>query len=383
MGQIGVIAREVNPKTPAVAALRRLGLALPTIHVTKRKPRAGIPRIIAHEASKRLARRIVSAVQVGRHTRREQFRTLPGGLRISAAPLCKSKRYDGHNRSRLHGGKRKAKVRANVRKHVLRHDRPIRCDPEHCSANPTQPQAPRAQVEPCRGLTCHEQCEVDQEGVGEHAEQATLSAAEMLLSERRLYLCFTPGLCHHDPWETLAAALAAGVDIVQWRVNGPPDHGEDGDGFERCRTMCRDAHVPLIVNDDVMLAVRTGVAGAHIGQGDIPAHAARKLLGKGLLGVSTHDSKQIGAAIAAGADYLGFGPCFATETKGYDKGQETDAIVEAIEAAGSLPLFAIGGINAENLALLHGLGIDRIAVSSAILASEDPAAATSALRRIL
>lgn len=200
----------------------------------------------------------------------------------------------------------------------------------------------------------------------------------MLLTERGLYLLFTPALCRRDPGETLAAALAGGVDLVQWRSKTP-----DPAGFAACAARCRDAGVPLIVNDDVMLAVRSRAAGAHVGQDDAPADAARKLLPRSILGVSTHDEGQIAAAIRAGADYLGFGPCFPTATKGYEHGKSRDEIAAAVSAAGSVPLFAIGGVTAENLPLLRGLGVDRIAVSAAVLASEDPAAATVELKRLL
>jgi thiamine-phosphate pyrophosphorylase len=196
----------------------------------------------------------------------------------------------------------------------------------------------------------------------------------------RLYLLFTPTACRHDPWQTLAAALAHGVDLVQWRVKE-----RDADGFTRCRELCRDHGVPLVVNDDVMLARRARVHGAHIGQADMPAEAARKLLVGQSLGVSTHDPAQIAAAAAAGADYIGFGPCHATATKGYTQGKSPAEIEAALAAAEkhALPLFAIGGITADNLVPLRVLGVDRIAVSSAILGADDVAAATTALRRLL
>lgn len=205
----------------------------------------------------------------------------------------------------------------------------------------------------------------------------------MLLPERSLYLLFTPELCTDDPWDTLARALAGGVDLVQWRA-------EQGthDDFHRCRRACRDANVPVIVNDDVMLAVHGHAAGAHVGQDDIPADAARRLLDQDLttrriLGVSTHDPGQITRAIAAGADYVGFGPCYPTATKGYAEGLPAAAVAAACEAAGETPLFAIGGITAANLPALRGRGVDRIAVSSAILASDDPRAAAAELRQLL
>jgi len=200
----------------------------------------------------------------------------------------------------------------------------------------------------------------------------------MLLSERSLYLLFTPSLCAHDPWETLDAALVAGVDLVQWRAAD-----SSRDDFDRCHDLCRHAGVPLIVNNDVMLALRGHATGAHIGQQDMIAHAARRLLDSKLLGISTHDLDQIDAAIAAGADYLGFGPCYATATKGYDTGQDTAMIAAACEAVDSVPLFAIGGITAKNLPPLRALGVDRIAVSNAILGSDDPGQATAELRRLL
>jgi thiamine-phosphate diphosphorylase len=140
-----------------------------------------------------------------------------------------------------------------------------------------------------------------------------------------------------------------------------------------------------VVNDDVMLAVRSGVHGAHVGQGDLPAAAARKLLVEQWLGVSTHDVAQIQAAAQDGADYVGFGPCHPTATKGYAEGQPTAAIAAAVEAAErlGLPLFAIGGITVDNLLPLRRLGVDRIAVSSSILQATDPRAATRALRTLL
>jgi thiamine-phosphate pyrophosphorylase len=196
----------------------------------------------------------------------------------------------------------------------------------------------------------------------------------------RLYLLFTPEACRHDPWDTLRAALEGGVDLVQWRRKEP-----DRVGFERCRELCQQRSVPVIVNDDVMLAVRGHASGAHIGQDDMPIEAARKILVGRWLGVSTHSAAQIAAAATAGADYVGFGPCHATATKGYAEGLPRDELEAGLGRAHELglPLFAIGGITPENLLPLRALGVNRAAVSSFVLRHEDPRAAARALRRML
>jgi len=198
-----------------------------------------------------------------------------------------------------------------------------------------------------------------------------------MLADCRLYLLFTPELCTGDPWRTLAAAIGNGVDIVQWRRKEADDAG-----FRRCRDVCGERGVPVIVNDDVMLAVRGRARGAHVGQDDTPAEAARRLLGDLWLGVSTHDIAQLERAQAAGADYVGFGPCFPTATKDYAEGLPPE-LVEAAVAAARVPLFAIGGIALDNVALLRGCGVGRIAVAAAILHADDPAAAAAELRERL
>ncbi|MFK7738869.1 MAG: thiamine phosphate synthase [Planctomycetota bacterium] len=192
----------------------------------------------------------------------------------------------------------------------------------------------------------------------------------------KLYLLFSPERCRHDPLETLRVVVEAGVDIVQWRSSKP-----NRDLLMRARSFCAQQRVPFFINDDVMMALRAEADGAHVGQEDMPAHAARKLLFGRLLGVSTHDEKQIREAHAARADYVGFGPCHATETKGYTEGVGHDAIASAVAQCNELqlPMYAIGGITPENVPTLYGLGVRRIAVSSFLLQHETPGRATREL----
>jgi thiamine-phosphate pyrophosphorylase len=115
----------------------------------------------------------------------------------------------------------------------------------------------------------------------------------------------------------------------------------------------------------------------------MPAAAARERLGDGkLLGVSTHDEAQIRAAQAAGADYVGFGPCYPTSTKGYTAGLGPARAAAAARST-TLPLFALGGIDALRARELIAAGCARVAVSSAILGAADPRRAARALRVVL
>ncbi len=193
----------------------------------------------------------------------------------------------------------------------------------------------------------------------------------------RLYLLFTPSLCKGDPWSTLAAALRGGVDLVQWRVKET-----DRAGADRAKAMCDAAGVPFVVNDDPTLAVRTGAHGVHLGQDDAPVAAVQRVLGRRWIGVSTHSVAQITAATEDGASYVGFGPCFPTATKGYADGKSVEEIAEAVRSC-RLPLFAIGGIRADNLPQLARAGVRRIAVSSAVLQADDPEAAARELSTML
>lgn len=213
-----------------------------------------------------------------------------------------------------------------------------------------------------------------------------------LLREARLMLLFTPQLCGaRDPLEVLDAALPH-VDVVQVRIkaSGEPSHARDvHDWTERVLALVASRptsreRVLVIVDDCVDVAAvlaDRGCAGVHVGQDDLPAEHARRLLERELLvGVSTHDMQQIERAEDAGADYLGFGPIHATATKGYERGLGAEAAWIAA-AATPLPVFPIGGIALENANELAQVG--RAAVSSAILGAADPARAARDLRALL
>ncbi len=140
----------------------------------------------------------------------------------------------------------------------------------------------------------------------------------------------------------------------------------------------------LMINDRVDVALACGADGVHLGQSDLPLAAARRLLGAHRwIGVSTHDVEQARVAAAGGADYVGFGPIFATSTKrtGYSpRGLEG---LQQVRAAVTLPIVAIGGIDFDNAAEVIAAGADAVAMVSALAASPDAAgAARIALERL-
>lgn len=129
--------------------------------------------------------------------------------------------------------------------------------------------------------------------------------------------------------------------------------------------------IPLIINDRIDIAMAVGATGVHIGQKDIPADIARKLIGKNmLLGVSTASVAEAVNAAKAGADYLGVGAMFPTGTKpdaGFVSMEELGRIRREVD----IPIVVIGGISKENAMLFQPMGIDGLAVVSAVIAQPD------------
>jgi thiamine-phosphate diphosphorylase len=206
------------------------------------------------------------------------------------------------------------------------------------------------------------------------------------LGDRRLCVITDPTLAGGRDHVAIARdALAGGADIIQLRDKT----GSLRDLVPQARAiqaMCREAGVIFIVNDRVDLALAAEADGAHVGQEDLPAEAARRLLGPSrILGVSTHDVEQARQARAAGADYIGFGPMFATGTKatGYTP-RGLDGLRAVRGEVGALPLLAIGGITLDNVADVVRAGATAPAIISAVVAARDIRAAAAAFRaRIL
>jgi thiamine-phosphate pyrophosphorylase len=200
---------------------------------------------------------------------------------------------------------------------------------------------------------------------------------------RSLHLCvitdpkLAPG---RDHLAIAAAALAGGADMIQLRDKAG-DLRELLPQARAIQALCRSQGAIFIVNDRLDLALAAGADGVHVGQEDLPAGAARRLLPPGrILGVSTHTLEQAEAARLAGADYIGFGPMFPTGTK--DTGHTPRGLegLRGVHAAISLPILAIGGITLETVEGVIAAGATAPAVISAIVAAPDIDGAAAAFR---
>jgi thiamine-phosphate pyrophosphorylase len=185
-----------------------------------------------------------------------------------------------------------------------------------------------------------------------------------------------------DPMEMIAAQIRGGADVIQLREKNMPKRQKLALG-RAIRNLTTEQGALFIVNDDLDLALILEADGVHLGQDDIPIQYARPLLKDKIVGISTHSVDQAREAIGSGADYIGIGPAFKTQTKiKTDPVVGVDLILE-IQKSSSVPVIAIGGIGKKNIDLLVNKGIQRVAVISDILSSRDIEANTRALKEKL
>ncbi len=177
--------------------------------------------------------------------------------------------------------------------------------------------------------------------------------------------------------------VAGGVDLLQIRAK----HALAADLValaQRVRPLTADAGVPLVINDHPFLVERANADGAHIGQDDGPLAAARAKAGPGaLIGRSTHSVEQALAARDEGADYLGFGPLFATPTKPDYAPIGLDDIARVHAEITDRPIFCIGGVKLANLPRIIAAGARRVVIVSGILQAADVTAYTRAAADLL
>ena len=198
------------------------------------------------------------------------------------------------------------------------------------------------------------------------------------LSTARLYGILDLGYVGADDLERVAESLlAGGVDVLQLRAKGADETAIEALA-NRLVALTERAGVPLIVNDFPQLVPSVGAQGAHVGQDDFSVADARWRAGRALAGEvaqplsgkSTHSLAQAVAAEAEGADYIGFGPLFATPTKPGRPAVGLDDIRRVHEAV-KIPIFCIGGIKLENLETVIAAGARRVVIVSGLLEAPD------------
>ena len=200
--------------------------------------------------------------------------------------------------------------------------------------------------------------------------------------DRRLQVLVTESACRLGLERTVRGAIDGGTDVIQLREKQLSDR-DLIDRADRLRAWTRDADVLLVVNDRADVARACGADAVHLGQDDLPVSAARRIVGPGVcVGVSTHNLDQVAGAVRDGADYLGVGPVFASQTKSFGDLAGLD-FVRQVGAHTSLAWFAIGGIGPDTIDQVIDAGARRVAVSAAVIGSDDPGAAARVLRRRL
>lgn len=186
--------------------------------------------------------------------------------------------------------------------------------------------------------------------------------------------------CRHGLLETVKRAVAGGVSIVQYRSE-KLTHEQQREQVLPVQAYLRSVNVPLIINDNVQLAVEIDADGIHIGQDDMPVPEARALIGPDkILGLTVTTPEQMAAVDTELVDYLGCGPVFPTITK---EDAPPPMGVEgwaALARMSPLPVVAIGGLNRERTAAIRATGLAAgVAVVSAICSAENPTQAAKEL----
>ena len=179
--------------------------------------------------------------------------------------------------------------------------------------------------------------------------------------------------------EQVEKCLKGGATCIQLREKQLSEE-EFLEEARRMKAVCAKYHVPLLINDNVEIALAVDADGVHVGQSDMEAEDVRAKLGPDkIIGVTAKTVEQALLAEKHGADYLGSGAVFGTSTK-EDASKMDHQVLKQICQAVNIPVVAIGGITEENVAELAGNGICGVAVVSAIFAKKDIEAATRELK---
>ena len=182
-----------------------------------------------------------------------------------------------------------------------------------------------------------------------------------------------------DFLDIVRKACEGGVTLVQLREKNLTGR-EYFQLAQKVKTVTDRFRVPLIIDDRVDIAIASCAAGVHLGQTDLPISAARAFTRPDMIiGATAKTVEQAVAAEKDGADYLGVGAIYPTTTKVITVLTPVETLID-IKKIVSIPIVAIGGLNAENLSILRNSGVDGIAVVTAIMNSSEPKETAAKLR---
>jgi thiamine-phosphate pyrophosphorylase len=203
------------------------------------------------------------------------------------------------------------------------------------------------------------------------------------LNDCRLYGILDLGyVAPADVERVTSSMIEGGVDLIQLRAK-KSSVAEIVDLAAKLHKLTNAAGIPMVINDHAEVAAEVAVEGVHLGQEDDSLEAAREKAKRAIIiGKSTHSFDQAIAAESEGADYIGFGPVFATPTKPDYKPTGLDDIKRVHDAVG-LPIFCIGGIKIDNLGEVIAAGAKRVAIVSALLKARDIAKYARACQALL
>ena len=203
------------------------------------------------------------------------------------------------------------------------------------------------------------------------------------LARSHLYVIVDQGLVKGsnipDPAQELAVA---GADLLQIRANDIPAREHFRLAVQCIQSVRSASETLVIVNNNPEVALESGADGVHLGAKDMPIPRARRLLGeRRIIGATTHNASDARAAASNGADYLSYGPVFASRLKA-ELSPRGDSYLASIKRTG-LPFFAIGGITLSKVDELVRRGVRQVAVCSAVLEASDPVQAVRKFKRAL
>ena len=213
------------------------------------------------------------------------------------------------------------------------------------------------------------------------------SSLDTRLQNAKLYVLLDCRNSENEFVELVQAILSGGADVIQLRDK----LADDRTLLQRARQLrelTEGSNALMIVNDRPDLAILSHADGVHVGQEELTVSEVRDVLGteksnrQMIIGVSTHSIEQARQAHCDGADYIGVGPVFPSPTKQFDVFPGID-FLEQVAAEISLPAFAIGGINLENISQITATGLQRVAIQSVVTEASDPASTCRQIKSLL